>query len=177
LADLWQPIVILTTQWRAVRLFYKVRRSSAGRSTFSYFQRLAEIELVLAGERAAQQGTGNEVRQGYRKGGVPRAVRARARNGLSISAFVTSGKDDPMVMTTLEARKTLSTLETLIAVLEQRSGALDRDDLLALRSLRHRRSSLLGLLAVRDIERPKKIVYLELWRDGYMHPREAFANA
>ena len=82
-----------------------------------------------------------------------------------------------MAMTTLEARKTLSTLDTFIAALEQRSGALDRDDLLALRSLCQRRSSLRGLLAVREIERPKKIVHLELWRDGYMRPREAFANA
>ncbi len=80
-------------------------------------------------------------------------------------------------MTTLEARKTLANLETLIAALEQKSGVLDRDDLVALRSLRHRRSSLRGLLAVRDIERPKKIVQLELWRDGYMRPRKAFASA
>ena len=82
-----------------------------------------------------------------------------------------------MTMTTLEARKTLANLETLIAALEQKSGVLDRDDLVALRSLRHRRSSLRGLLAVRDIERPKKIVQLELWRDGYMRPRKAFASA
>jgi hypothetical protein len=79
-------------------------------------------------------------------------------------------------MTSLEARKTLSTLETLIAALEQRSGALDRDDLLALRSLRHRRSLLRGLLAVREIERSKKIVHLELWRDGYMRPGKAAAT-
>ena len=82
-----------------------------------------------------------------------------------------------MTMTTLEARKTLANLETLIAALEQKSGVLDRDDLVALRSLRHRRSSLRGLLAVREIERPKKIVHLELWRDGYMRPRKAFASA
>ncbi len=80
-------------------------------------------------------------------------------------------------MTTLEARKTLANLETLIAALEQKSGVLDRDDLVALRSLRHRRSLLRGLLAVREIERPKKIVHLELWRDGYMRPRKAFASA
>ena len=82
-----------------------------------------------------------------------------------------------MAMTSLEARKTLSNLETLIAALERKSGALDRDDLVALRSLRHRRSSLRGLLAVRDIERAKKIVHLELWRDGYMRPRKAAASA
>ncbi|HKW52448.1 MAG TPA: hypothetical protein VJO12_02070 [Stellaceae bacterium] len=82
-----------------------------------------------------------------------------------------------MAMTSLEARNTLSTLETLIATLEQRSGALDRDDLLALRSLRHRRSSLRGLLAVREIERTKKIIHLELWRDGYMRPRKAAVSA
>lgn len=82
-----------------------------------------------------------------------------------------------MTMTTLEARKTLANLETLIAALEQKSGVLDRDDLVALRSLRHRRSSLRGLLAVREIERPKKIVQLELWRDGYMRPRKALASA
>ena len=80
-------------------------------------------------------------------------------------------------MTTLEARRTLATLETLVAAIEQRAGALDRDDLLALRSLRHRRSSLRGLLAVREIERPKKIVRLELWRDGHIRPRKAFASA
>lgn len=78
-----------------------------------------------------------------------------------------------MAMTSLEARRTLANLETLIAALEQKSGALDRDDLLALRSLRHRRSSLRGLLAVREIECAKKIVHLELWRDGYMRPRKA----
>jgi hypothetical protein len=82
-----------------------------------------------------------------------------------------------MAMTTLEARQTLANLETLIAALEQRAGALDRDDLLALRSLRHRRSSLRGLLAVRALERPKKIVHLELWRDGYIRRRNAFASA
>jgi hypothetical protein len=82
-----------------------------------------------------------------------------------------------MAMTTLEARQTLANLETLIGALEQRTGALDRDDLLTLRSLRHRRSSLRGLLAVRDVERPKKIVHLELWRDGYMRPRKASASA
>ena len=82
-----------------------------------------------------------------------------------------------MAMTTLEARRTLANLETLIAAIEQRAGALDRDDLLALRSLRHRRGSLRGLLAVREIERPKKIVRLELWRDGYIRPRKAFASA
>ena len=82
-----------------------------------------------------------------------------------------------MAMTSPEARKTLSSLETLIAALEQKSGALDRDKLLALRSLRHRRSALLGLLAVREIERAKKIVHLELWRDGYMRPRKASASA
>src|SRR6266853_1036033 len=80
-----------------------------------------------------------------------RSRRVGRGNGLSICAFIASGKDDPMAMTTLAARKTLSTLETLIAALEQRSGALDRDDLLALRSLRHRRSSLRGLLAVREV--------------------------
>jgi hypothetical protein len=82
-----------------------------------------------------------------------------------------------MAMTSLEARNTLSNLEALIAALEQKSGALGRDDLLALRSLRHRRSSLRGLLAVREIERAKKIVHLELWRDGYMRPRKAAASA
>ena len=82
-----------------------------------------------------------------------------------------------MVMTSPEARKTLSEIETLIAALEQKSGALDRDNLLALRSLRHRRSSLRGLLAVREIECAKKIVHLELWRDGYMRPRNAAASA
>jgi hypothetical protein len=81
-----------------------------------------------------------------------------------------------MAMTSPEARKTLSTLETLIAGLEQQSGALDRDGLLELRSLRHRRSSLRGLLAVREIERAKKVVHLELWRDGYMRPRKAAAH-
>ncbi len=82
-----------------------------------------------------------------------------------------------MAMTSLEARKTLANPETLIAALEQKSGPLDRDDLLALRSLRHRRSSLRGLLAVREIECAKKIVHLELWRDGYMRPRKAAATA
>ena len=82
-----------------------------------------------------------------------------------------------MAMTSLEARKTLANLETLIAALEQKSGTLDRDDLLALCSLRHRRSSLRGLLAVREIECAKKIVHLELWRDGYMRPRKAAATA
>ena len=82
-----------------------------------------------------------------------------------------------MAMTSLEARKTLANLETLIAAFEQKSGTLDRDDLLALRSLRHRRSSLRGLLAVREIECAKKIVHLELWRDGYMRPRKAAASA
>jgi hypothetical protein len=78
-----------------------------------------------------------------------------------------------MAMTSLEARKTLTNLETLIAALEQKGGMLDRDELVALRSLRHRRSSLRTLLAVREIERAKKIVHLELWRDGYMRPRKA----
>ena len=82
-----------------------------------------------------------------------------------------------MAMTTLDARRMLLHLETLIAALERRSGALDRDDLLALRSLRQRRSALRGLLAVREVERPKKIVHLELWRDGYMRPRKSFASA
>jgi hypothetical protein len=87
------------------------------------------------------------------------------------------GEEHPMAMTSLEARKILANLETLIAVIEERSGALDRDDLLALRSLRHRRSSLRGLLAVREIERAKKIVHLELWRDGCIRPRKAAASA
>jgi hypothetical protein len=82
-----------------------------------------------------------------------------------------------MAMTSPEARKALSALDTLIAALEQKSGMLDRDNLLALRSLRHRRSALRGLLAVREIERAKKIVHLELWRDGYMRPRKASASA
>ena len=78
-----------------------------------------------------------------------------------------------MAMTSQEARQTLANLETLIATLEQKGGTLDRDELVALRSLRHRRSSLRTLLAVREIERGKKIVHLELWRDGYMRPRTA----
>jgi len=34
-----------------------------------------------------------------------------------------------------------------------------------------------GLLAVREIERAKKIIYLELWRDGYMRPRKTAVSA
>jgi len=86
------------------------------------------------------------------------------------------GEGNPMAMTSLEARKTLASLETLIAALERQGGSLDRDELLALRSLRHRRSSLRTLLAVREIERAKKIVHLELWRDGYMRPRKTAAS-
>jgi hypothetical protein len=82
-----------------------------------------------------------------------------------------------MAMTTLDARKALTNLEALIATLEQRNGVLDRDDLLALRSARHRRNTLRGLLAVREIEGHKKIVHLELWRDGYMRPRKTAASA
>jgi hypothetical protein len=80
-------------------------------------------------------------------------------------------------MTSLDARKTLANLEALIATLEQKHGALDRDDLLALRSARHHRNTLRGLLAVREIESHKKIVHLELWRDGYMRPRRTAARA
>lgn len=82
-----------------------------------------------------------------------------------------------MAMTTQEARKTLKTVENLITVLEQTQGTLDRDQLRVLRRLRGRRSALRGLLAVRDVERPKKIIHLALWRDGYMQPEELRAGA
>lgn len=82
-----------------------------------------------------------------------------------------------MAMTTQETRKTLKTVETLIAVLEQRQGTLDRDQLQVLRRLRGRRSTLRGLLAVREVERPKKIIQLALWRDGYMQPEELSPGA
>ena len=81
-----------------------------------------------------------------------------------------------MVMTTQEARNALKTVENLIAVLEQKAGTLDRDQLRVLRRLRARRSALRGLLAVREVERPKKIIHLALWRDGYMQPQELVAG-
>lgn len=73
-------------------------------------------------------------------------------------------------MTTDEARRTLLALDGLIAALEQKSGSLDRDQLQILRMLRRRRGMLRGLLNVRDAERAKKVVDLELWRDGYVEP-------
>jgi hypothetical protein len=75
-------------------------------------------------------------------------------------------------MTSGEAQHTLKTLQSLIAVLEMRSGSLTREQIQALRALRHRRSSLRALLAVRKAEKHKKIVSLDLWRDGYVLPGE-----
>ncbi len=82
-----------------------------------------------------------------------------------------------MAMPTRQVLKTLATVETLIAVLERNQGTLDRSQLRALRRLRGRRSALRGLLAVRETERPKKIVHLALWRDGYMQPQEERVGA
>ncbi len=80
-------------------------------------------------------------------------------------------------MTTQEVRKSLATVENLIALLERKQGALDSDQLRVLRRLRDRRSALRRLLAVRETERPKKIIHLALWRDGYMQPQEPGADA
>jgi hypothetical protein len=75
-----------------------------------------------------------------------------------------------MVMTTLEARRTLTALERLLAALEPRSSGFDGDQLRLLQRLRHRRRSLRGLLAAREAERAKKIIDLGVWRDGALPP-------
>jgi hypothetical protein len=70
-----------------------------------------------------------------------------------------------MVMTTAEARKTLTILERLIGVLEQRQGGIDADERRLLQRLVDRRSTLHQLVAAREAEREKKIVDFALWRD------------
>lgn len=82
-----------------------------------------------------------------------------------------------MAMTTQQLNKTLKTVENLIAVLEQKQGALDADQLRVLRRLRGRRSALRGLQAAREAERRKPVVQLALWRDDYMTPEQLAADA
>ncbi len=80
-------------------------------------------------------------------------------------------------MVTQEVRTSLATVEHLIALLEQKHGTLDRDQLRVLRRLRGRRSALRRLLAARAAELPKQIIHLAVWRDGYMQPRKSAADA
>jgi hypothetical protein len=75
-----------------------------------------------------------------------------------------------MVMTTQEAKNTLSALENLIAVLEDVDGGLDRAQRQVLYALRNRRRALRALLATRKLESSKKIIRLDLWREGYQLP-------
>lgn len=70
-----------------------------------------------------------------------------------------------MVMTTLEVRKTLTVLERVVAMLEQRRRILEDDEHRLLQRLLERRSALRTLITAREAEREKKIVSFALWRD------------
>lgn len=77
-----------------------------------------------------------------------------------------------MVMTTLEAQKTLATLERLVAVFEQRIGRLDGDQDRLLQRLQERRRTLRELVEAREAELAKKIIDFALWRDDPPFPPE-----
>ena len=73
-----------------------------------------------------------------------------------------------MTMTCEQVQKALHRVENLIAGFEKISVSQeDEEHLGTLRSLRHHRAWLRGLLAVRRIEKSNKVVSLDLWRSGF----------
>lgn len=77
-----------------------------------------------------------------------------------------------MGMTCRELEGTLAVLDELITASHRRE-ALDRESLMALRTLKRRRKSLRALLALRRIEAGNKIVDLSVWRTGVRRTRAA----
>lgn len=78
-----------------------------------------------------------------------------------------------MVITCDEARRRLKALESTIASLEARRGALSSGDAALLGQYRFRHNRIRFLLAVREVEAAKKVVSLDMWRNGYEVPKVA----
>jgi hypothetical protein len=81
-----------------------------------------------------------------------------------------------MVMTTLEAEKTLAALDRLVAIFDKRIGILDGEQRRLLQRLRERQRTLRQLVAAREKERTKKIIDFALWRDDPPLPPEPEAE-
>lgn len=72
-----------------------------------------------------------------------------------------------MIMSSDQARQMLDRLRREIAAFDRCSARLNQDQREHVTALRIRRNLVLGLLMVRAIERPKKIVNLAVWRWGF----------